>query len=222
MDSRKTSLNAATYNILNNSLQDKQVEDSEEGLPLRPIKHVPLQQDRDSKKTISTSVLDASSIRRFSELEKPDTRSSAVLSEGGNSGVTVEPREYQTQNKIIEESEAESSEYEKHSKPSIEEAVKLFKQEAKSQQPARLIEHKFTPPHSRAVTTRASQGSLRSQVSSQKFPLFSNTKVAQRSSKSVAPGINFGGTQFKEKAKRSTEKDHITSHTGTAAGLWKQ
>lgn len=179
MDSRKTSLNAATYNILNNSLQDKQVEDSEEGLPLRPIKHVPLQQDRDSKKTISTSMLDASSIRRFSELEKPDARSSAVLSEGDNNGVTVEPREYQTQNKIIEESEAESSEYEKHSKPSIEEAVKLFKQEAKSQQPARLIEHKFTPPHSRAVTTRASQGSLRSQVSSQNSR-FSQTRRSRK------------------------------------------
>ncbi|CUS22695.1 LAQU0S06e03928g1_1 [Lachancea quebecensis] len=165
MDSRKASLNAATYNILDTSLQDKQVESSEEGLPLRPFKHVPLQQNRDSKKTISTSILDASSIRRLSELEKPDARSSAVLSEEDDGGVITESHSYQAQSKIIEESEAESSEYEKHSKPSIEEAVKLFKQEAKSQPPARLVEHKLTPPHSRAVTTRASQGSLRSQVS---------------------------------------------------------
>lgn len=182
MDPRKDLVHASGANVAGDHTREEQDNDYEVSIPLRPFKHNPPPGDRNSKRTISTSMLDSSSILVNSNSGKQDTKRFSYTSDGERSPILTEPHRNQLHNKIAEESEGDTSEYENHSKPSIEQAVKLFKQEASTQPSAKLVEQVFPAPNSRSVAPKKSQGSLKSHLSSQNSR-YSQTRRSRRGPK---------------------------------------
>ncbi|SCU90572.1 LANO_0D09230g1_1 [Lachancea nothofagi CBS 11611] len=179
LSSRKASSNINDIPILGTPDSNlKKYANFENGIPLRPLKHHPANQERDSRKTISTSLLDSNSIRRYSDMSGPDARSSSHYGDDTTNTFNPATPLVPIHNEIEEESE-ESWEYEKHSKPSIEEAVKLFKQEASALPPVQLIDPSSPMIQTNTVPKKASQSSLQSRVSDQ-TSRYSQTRRSRR------------------------------------------
>ncbi|SCU77508.1 LAFA_0A02036g1_1 [Lachancea sp. 'fantastica'] len=149
-------------------------------LPLRRLKHMPPDLDRDSRRTISTSLLEADSIRRSSNISRPDARSSSHYGEDNAANIDLSTPIVPVYHEIIEASDEESDKsHEKGSNPSIEEAVRLFRQEASFVPIAQLTDPRTATAPSSTVSKKPSQSSLQSHVSD-RTSQYSQTRKARR------------------------------------------
>ncbi|SCU78895.1 LAME_0A06304g1_1 [Lachancea meyersii CBS 8951] len=177
--SRKISDGTNRVLSVDSSNRDSTNEDSwGNNLPLRSSKYKQYDHDRDSRRTISTSMLEYDSLRRSSNMSKPDARSSSHY--GDENVANADPSTPLAP--IYHESDEVSDEdydHEKHSNPSIEEAVRLFRQEASFVPVVQLADPRTASAPLRSVSKKPSQGSLQSRVSDQ-TSRFSQTRKTRR------------------------------------------
>ncbi|SCU83278.1 LADA_0C10528g1_1 [Lachancea dasiensis] len=148
-------------------------------LLLRPLKHRPRIQDRDSSQSTTGSQFDTSSIRQSSNnVRLPNARSSSLYGDENPDKLHPSTSNLPLQTEANDVN-TESLENERQSKPSMEEAMKLFKQEVVSRPPVRLLEPRSSQSQHRMVPNKRSENSLQSRVSDQASRL-SQTRRARR------------------------------------------